>query len=690
MVGGMQLWAAGGAVLGLALAAACNANIKVLDAADRDGPMRAGAGAAAAGSGAAQPADVAAAGGSASRVGDRVPAAGSGANGLPRAPRPDADGCIPPRFDALFTAGDVKPIVERRADGVIVTRGAGRVRGRHELEGTYSPYGGLYFEHRSYAFTIVDRVAAGGDTIEFTYEPEAPVSDNGPTTNFRHWKIYGDGNVFHSNVSMAGNSPRKLEYTVERNARDDRAMRAGDVLEFEFGIFISGNADGDHDPIEGRNSYYTDTFRYRVGMGGLSADNADSSGTLGPDDHARLGGDTTIPWIYAEPELYFSQMALNMQPEHVQGFLRGRRLFHTDFENGAHSEGGNPSWTEQAGKLGPLFDAHACVGCHERDGRGRPPAPGAAVEELAVKLYAPARLGNQLQRQEGLAMLEGYDEHEVELADGTKVPLRKPRFVLEGAPKSELAPSIRIARQIPGAGLLEAIDEGAIVMRADPNDCDGDGISGRAQSVSDPRALDRTRLGRFGWKAEKISVEHQVADALDADMGVSSPVLPERDGEHELSEKALADLVTYTRLLGLPAQRNANDPRVKQGEQLFSQVGCVRCHAGETKTGDAHPFVELRAQTIRPYSDLLLHDMGKDLEDGSGTTQASEWRTPPLWGLGLIQTVSGEVALLHDGRARSPLEAVLWHGGEAAFARTGVIGLDKENREALLTFLDSL
>jgi CxxC motif-containing protein (DUF1111 family) len=238
--------------------------------------------------------------------------------------------------------------------------------------------------------------------------------------------------------------------------------------------------------------------------------------------------------------------------------------------------------------------------------------------------------------------------------------------------------------------LLEAIDESAIVLRADPNDCDGDGISGRAQSVSDPRALDRTRLGRFGWKAEKISVEHQVADALDADMGVSSPVLPERNGEHELSEEALADLVTYTRLLGLPAQRNANDPRVKQGEQQFSQIGCVRCHASETKTGDAHPFVELRAQTIRPYSDLLLHDMGKDLEDGSGTTQASEWRTPPLWGLGLIQTVSGEVALLHDGRARSPLEAVLWHGGEAAFARAAVIGLDKESREALLAFLDSL
>lgn len=688
MVGGMQLWAASGAVLGLALAAGCNANIKVLDAADRDGLLGAGARALAAGTGAPQA--TAAAGGS-GRDGIRVAAAaGAGANGVPRPPRPDADGCIAPRFDPLFEASDLQPIVQQRADGTIVTRGAGRVRGRHELEGTYSPYGALYFENRSYAFTIVDHVAAGGDTVELTYEPEAPVSDNGPTTNFRHWKIYGDGNVFHTNASMAGDSPRKLSYTVERNAREDRAMRSGDVLEFEFGIFISGNADGDRDPIEGRNSYYTDTFRYRVGMGGLTSNNADTSGTPGPEERSRLGGDTTIAWIYAEPELYFSQMALNIQPEHVQGFLRGRRLFHTDFENGEHSEGGNPRWAEQAGKLGPLFDAHACVSCHERDGRGKPPAPGAALESLAVKLYAPARLGNQLQRQEGRAMLEGYDEHEVELADGTKVQLRKPSFALEGAAQSELAPSIRIARQIPGAGLLEAIDEAAIVVRADPNDCDGDGISGRAQPVSDPRAPDRTRLGRFGWKAEKISVEHQVADALDADMGVSSSVLPAPDGQHELSDDALSDLVTYTRLLGLPAQRNVNDERVKQGEQLFSQIGCVRCHAAEAKTGATHPFVELRAQTIRPYSDLLLHDMGEDLEDGSGTTQASEWRTPPLWGLGLIETVSGEVALLHDGRARSPIEAVLWHGGEAAFARTAVIGLDKENREALLAFLDSL
>jgi CxxC motif-containing protein (DUF1111 family) len=584
----------------------------------------------------------------------------------------------------------VTPIVERRADGVIVTRGAGRVRGRHELEGTFAPYGALYFENRSYAFSIADRVAAGGKTIEFTYEPEAPASANGPTTNFRHWKIYGNGNVFHSNASMQSESTRKLTFSVERNARENRELRTGDVLEFEFGIFISGNAAGDPEPIEGRNSYYTDTFRYRVGAGGLTASNADSSGAAGPDAPAQLAGDTTIPWLFAEPELYFSQMALNMQPEHVQAFLRGRRLFHTDFADGAHSESGNPVFTQQAGKLGPLFDAHACVSCHERDGRGRLPAPGEALASLAVKLYAPPHLGNQLQQQEGQARLERFEEREVTLSDGTQVQLRKPVFVLQAADKAELAPSIRIARQIPGAGLLEAIDEASIVARADPDDCDQDGISGRAQRIADPRDKGRVHLGRFGWKAEKISVEHQVADALEADLGVTSPLLPAADGSHELSDDELADLATYTRLLALPARRNADDTRVKAGQQLFSQLGCVRCHAADVTTGDSHPFVELRGQTIRPYSDLLLHDMGADLLDGSDTAQASEWRTPPLWGLGLHETVSGEVALLHDGRARSPLEAVLWHGGEAAFARAGVIGLDKEHREALLAFLDSL
>jgi CxxC motif-containing protein (DUF1111 family) len=591
----------------------------------------------------------------------------------------------------LFAAGaDAAPIVERRGDGTLVTRGAGRVRGRHELEGTYSPYGALYFENRSYGFEIEDRVANGQSSVKFTYRPEAPVSANGAQTNFRYFKIYGDGNVFHSNVTMEKVTPTELIYTVERNAREGRALQKGDVLEFEFGIFIAGNNASDPDAIEGRNSYYTDTFRYLVGEGGLTPDNADTSGEAGPDQRAWLAGSTTIPWIYAEPELYFSQLALNAQPETVQAFLRGRRLFHTDFGSGEHSEDGNPVFSEQAGKLGPLTSATGCVTCHERDGRGALPAVGAEPITMAVKLYGPAELGNQLQQQEGRAKLERYEEREVAVEGGT-ITLQKPVFTFSGAAVTgvELAPSVRVARQLPGMGLLEAIPENVILARADETDCNGDGISGRAQRIMDPESGE-LRLGRLGWKAEKVSVAHQVADALESDMGVTTPLLPGNDGEAELQGRDFDDLVAYTRLLGMPARRDVDDPQVLRGEALFTQIGCVRCHAVDASTGEDHPFVELRGQTIHPYSDLLLHDMGHELADGSGSALASEWRTAPLWGLGMVETVSGKTGFLHDGRARTPIEAVLWHGGEAEFAQKAVAALQPEDRDALLAFLLSL
>jgi len=473
-------------------------------------------------------------------------------------------------------------------------------------------------------------------------------------------------------------------------------MQVGDLLEFELGVFIAGNAgDPDSDPgaIEGRTAYYSDTFRYRVGTGGLTPSSDDTSGELGPEPEAWLAGDTTIAWVYAEPELVFSQMVMNMQSEHVQPFLRGRRLFHTDFATGAHSEPGNPIFEQHARKLGPVSSASACVSCHEHDGRGRLPEPGGALESLVVKLYGSAAARAQLQAEEGRAILERFEAREVELADGTRISLQKPVFALTAVDPTlderELAPSIRIARQLPGVGLLEAIDERDILARADAEDCNGDGISGRAQLVAAQGGGD-PQLGRFGWKAEKISVADQVADALSADLGVTSPLVPESDGSSELASAELDDLVSYARLLGLPARRDADDPEVMRGEALFHQLGCVSCHAPDAKTSTTHPFVELRDQTIHPYSDLLLHDMGPDLADGSGSAQASEWRTAPLWGIGSLQAVGGHTGLLHDGRARSPLEAVLWHGGEAAFARERVITLDAGARAALQAFLGSL
>jgi CxxC motif-containing protein (DUF1111 family) len=247
-------------------------------------------------------------------------------------------------------------------------------------------------------------------------------------------------------------------------------------------------------------------------------------------------------------------------------------------------------------------------------------------------------------------------------------------------------------------GLLESIPEATLLSRADPEDCDGNGISGRASFVADP-VTKELRLGRFGWKAEKVSVEHQVADAAAADLGVYTHIIPGPSGEEELSVEDVARLTTYMRALGVPAQRDVNDPKVKQGEVLFRTVGCANCHAPDARTGETHPFVELRDQSIRPYTDLLLHDMGPDLADaselGAAQTQASppaasEWRTPPLWGVGLSETVQGQVSLLHDGRAHSVLEAVLWHGGEAETVRQRFTMLSTAEREALLSFVQSL
>jgi CxxC motif-containing protein (DUF1111 family)/cytochrome c553 len=610
----------------------------------------------------------------------------------------------------------VVPVTFVRDDGALITRAAGRVRGRHELEGTYGPFGPMYFEDRTYGFVIEDFTARGESRIRVTYLPIARPQDK---TNFRAFKIYGDGNVFHANTGMdsdtalpsllrAGNDPaanytkviapyaRVQSHEVTRNARANRALQKDDLFEFEFGVFI----DPGDVSANSRTAYYTDTFRYRIGRGGLTPENFDTSGTLGPTEIAYQGGATTLAWVYAEPDGYFSQMALNIQHEHVQRFVEGRRLFHTDFASGAHSESGNPALPEQANKAGPLFVTTSCERCHAGNGGGR--TLTAALDEqssLVFKLYgADASLGGQLQLQEGSARLLDSEQHSVTLADATAVTLSRPHF--EVRPKAGAVPmySARIARRLVGLGLLEAIDEQTILSQADPEDCDANGISGRPHFVSDPAGRG-VRLGRFGWRAEKVSVEHQVADALAADLGVQTRLIPGAKGEIELNDADLDRMSTYMRLLGVPPQRTAEDPLVAKGEALFRSVGCAYCHVPAVTTGEAHPYVELRGQQIRPYTDLLLHDLGPDLADdaaasrdgtGNEPATASEWRTAPLWGVGLSQQVQGYVALLHDGRAQSVLEAVLWHGGEATRVRERVTQLSREDREALIRFVESL
>jgi len=422
---------------------------------------------------------------------------------------------------------------------------------------------------------------------------------------------------------------------------------------------------------------------------------------------AWLGGRTTLPYQYSnEPEHRFKQTAGNIAPTNAQPFMLGRRLHHTDFGDGAHSESGNPAFTEQAGKLGPKFIAHSCVACHVNNGRALPPALGAPMTQAVVKVGSDANgsphpaLGSVLQSQstsgpvEGGATIASYTTNTGQYGDGTTYSLRKPHYAFQGV--TPLYFSVRLAPPLVGQGLLEAVSETTIMALADPDDADADGISGRIQTVLDPET-GQPRLGRFTSKGSKARLSHQIAAALNTDMGVTTAIFPTLDGETtsgtpELSATDLDKMTRYIALLGVSARRDVTNAEAIRGEQLFSIAQCVKCHAPTLATSPYHPMTELRSQTIHPYTDLLLHDMGPGLSDSMGEVDAagSEWRTPPLWSIGLTAGVSGGEAYLHDGRARTLEEAILWHGGEADGAKDAFRTMPATDRSALIKFLKSL
>jgi CxxC motif-containing protein (DUF1111 family) len=343
-------------------------------------------------------------------------------------------------------------------------------------------------------------------------------------------------------------------------------------------------------------------------------------------------------------------------------------------------------WT--APPLGPLHNAVSCAGCHFLDGRGGPDGEAPVLLRLGVpgpdgrRLPEP-RYGVQIQdlavagaRAEGSVSLR-WEEVAGRYPDGAPYRLRRPRWRLERLAHGPLHRAVRLSPRIPpslvGLGLLEAVPEATLRRLADPADADGDGIAGRLGP------------GRFGWKAGEATLLSQVTRALSEDLGLA-----------ELSGGEPRRLAAYVQLLAVPARRGLDRPEVQRGEVLFRQTGCTGCHLPELRTDPAAPLPELAGQTIRPYTDLLLHDLGRDLADlrRSGrpddTPASRAWRTAPLWGLGLLGTVTGEVRLLHDGRARTPEEAILWHGGEARRAREAFRALDGAGREDLLRFLESL
>lgn len=696
----------------------------------------------------------------------------------------------------LFNSSTVlEPAVVEDIGSAIVTRFGDRARDRHarELIKMYDHFLPLYWEFRTVGIEIIDTVAKGGSTITANITTLHQMD----TPDFRAFYM-GVGvlsNYFYA-VNSTEIDPFHYTVTIDKNYTTNQPLQVGDRMEIEFSQFIQL-------PLEGRNNYYGTSVLYTVGTGGLvpwEGHGANLDSFKIPEENW-LGGTTTLPRNYSnEPMQAFKQTAGNISPTSMQPFMLGRRLHHTNFADGSHSEGENPIFTEQIGKLGPRYSAYSCLGCHTNNGRALSPgvstvgfnveffaknAPwadlvlfingveeshrmdhdvvsnnntyiirdvpgGATVQyrftigvdpsgqtttsfttftmaggtqasngsyghftlepelQYVFKVGADAAgaslptLGKVLQPRitsgtpEGGVTLSGWTTVNGTYGDGTPYTLRSPNFTFSGVVPPYY--SARIAPQLVGMGLLEAVDESVIAALADPNDTNADGISGRLQIVTDPQT-GQQRLGRFGWKAGQARVSQQVASALNNDMGVTTTIFPNLDcgsaqgacgSGSEISSTELDQMTRYVSLLGVPPRRTLTT-QASTGQSLFASAGCVKCHSAQLTTSPFHPFGELRNQTIHPYTDLLLHDMGLGLASSMGEANASgaEWRTAPLWGLSYGIAVSGGEGYLHDGRARTLAEAILWHGGEANAAKEVFRTMPAANRDALIAFLMS-
>jgi CxxC motif-containing protein (DUF1111 family) len=436
----------------------------------------------------------------------------------------------------------------------------------------------------------------------------------------------------------------------------------------------------------------------------------------------RLGGETTP----TTPLMDFTTVAANANAEARAFFSNGNQTF-------------TAKWTPSPGRqpvtdgLGPVFNRDSCFDCHLDNGRGAPPeGPGDALLSSLVRISVPgvdARggprpvpfYGDQIQDR-GIPGVPAeakpsiaWEEVPGSYGDGTPFSLRQPILRLDnpafGPLPKDLLTSLRVANPMIGLGLLESVPVTTLHDLADPDDADGDGISGRVNMVWDAGSQTMSE-GRFGWKANAPSLVHQNAGAALGDMGITTPVnradlctegqsacvaaaaAANLTGEPEMGFDLFLRLVVFSRLVAVPPQRAADAPAVTRGERAFRDIGCAACHmptliAAAVNDG-AKP--EFAGQTFHPFTDLLLHDMGEGLADGRPDFLASgsEWRTTPLWGIGLTEAVNGHTYFLHDGRARNLAEAILWHGGEAEPSKERFRMLPAAERTELLAFLDSL
>ena len=423
---------------------------------------------------------------------------------------------------------------------------------------------------------------------------------------------------------------------------------------------------------------------------------------MGQDNQA--GGQNTV---FLENSSAFGTNTPQLPLDKLPQFALGNRIFNTPWVQ-------SPSSVKSFDGLGPLFDRKSCASCHIKDGKGRPPINENEPLRFMLtksrifkdgKFIPSPKYGEQLQAQ---AILGEKKEPQVRVSwqqikgkypDGTSYTLRKPLIKLISPTPEKLYLAIRLAPAVFGLGLLEAIDEKTILKYADPNDSDNNDISGRANYTYD-RISKKIKLARFGWKAQFVTIKEQIAHAAHQDIGLTNPLFPYEnnspDKKHEfeldLYNKFLNSMEFYLQNTAVPAQRKTKNKDVIKGSKLFVQIGCAKCHIPKHKTSVKYKPAYLANQTIYPYTDLLLHNMGADLAEPFPIKNVSrkEWRTPPLWGLGLHKIVNNHNFFLHDGRARTPEEAILWHGGEAQNARENFMNLSKKERQKLLQFLNSL
>lgn len=659
---------------------------------------------------------------------------------------------LAPLFDERTPLEPVTSFV--REDGVIVTRVGDRGRDRHAKDqgpnDHYDHYLAHYWEYRTARIQLEDHVRNGQSRIVATFITEEKLG----AREFRVWfwgltttgqfhfnpqkeeekvspletgVVYVGQGTWNDDFEKVSELGRQHKYTLdivnkwENGGQIQKPLAVGMNMEFEVSQFLLAP------PAGTRLNYYGTSYVYVIGQPGLAPFEWDRGvNHPGGSNDGRpipaaglLGGATTLGYNYsAEPAGRFMQMATNLAPGHAQPFVRGRRVHHTNFVDGRHDERHeNPVWTEQVGKAGNHYIHTSCANCHVRNGRALVGDVGEPLDKWVFKVGdADGREDPMMGRVLQPRQVQGVSEGSVRLGPWTEHAdgLRSPNYVFSREPQRY---SARIAPQLVGMGLLEAIPEEVILAWADPDDLDGDGISGRAAVVKDPES-GVLRLGRFGYKAATASVRHQVAAAFNTDMGVMTSVMPEPDcgrnqmtcgeGGAELEDTHLDDLVKYISLLGVGARRDYADTA---GPALFEAAGCDSCHRPTMTTSQFHPLAELRNQVIHPYTDLLLHDMGEGLADnlGEGVATGAEWRTAPLWGLGHARAVmlgdakandqvslarrpgdENRVGYLHDGRARTIDEAIRWHGGEAQASADKYRALSEADRTKLIRFLESL